>query len=62
MASSRSAKGSSQTQRGIRDVRKTTDLNGRPNVHGAMILAVCRTFSVRCVVWLKRMQGAARSQ
>jgi len=41
---------------------KTTDLNGRPNVRSAMILAVCRTFSVRCVVWLKRMQGAARSQ
>jgi len=25
-------------------------------------LAACRTLRVRCVVWLKRMQGAARSQ
>jgi len=27
-----------------------------------MILAACRTFSARCVVWLKRMDGPARSQ
>jgi len=28
----------------------------------ADIQAACRTSRVRCVVWLKRLQGAARSQ
>ena len=28
----------------------------------ADIQAACRTLRVRCVVWLKRLQGAARSQ